>query len=338
MKLVKLLTLAVALNSVMLPAQSMHKAALTVSHKIQPAITIAHINTNNVKTAQEAYAFEAQWSPTVRYVALGTVAAIVAYTLYLWSSKQTPVISTETYHNFEQLAVENQKALVKVAGEIVELQARKGKADALAAAAKSLTEKLQAQDINQEWVNKKLSDASTALFNTASSTASSIAGTTSSILTYGIGATAATTLGSYAYGAVSPFMPRIPTAGNLQWFITNRTDYERNVMDIQRYFRNYAVNYNEICDVMQLMVYDLEKIVAYLQHFNENISSQAYIKAHVKLVCATCQRYTNNIIQLTHDVVDALNAQEDVAMAAEKLGLMLGEVNSAKIFVNTYHI
>ena len=338
MKLIKVVTLTLALNGVVTPAQGMEQSVHLhdVRATIQNPITIEKVNAPRVQAAYEAYAHEAQWAPTVRYAALGAVTAITAYGLYYWLKKPksvTPVLTADSYKNFENLTKQEQKDLTQLAGKIFDLQEAKTKAAEAIIAEKLDKAAKQAQESYAAWFEQTISKTTTSLSNAASS----VAGTTSSVLMYGIGATAATTLGSYAYGAVSPFIPTIPTTGNLHWYINARTDYERNVNDLGRYMKNYATLQHEIHDVMQLIVFDIEKIVAYLQHFSTTITAENYHPQYAQLAQATCQRYIKNITHMTNDVVEAFNAEEQLQLIAEKLMFMVSEVNSAKLFVNAYY-
>lgn len=307
MKLFKVLTLTLALNGIALPMQGMQQDAplQDVLATIQNPITIEQVNAQRVQTAFEAYAYEAQWAPTVRYAALGAVTAIAVYGIYKWRTQTPPVMTDNVYTgHFSKLSNFKDEEAVKKA-------------------AKTWFEELQKLEKEQQgW------------------------GFMNQLKTSGTWVAAQTTIGIAASSVGSLYMSMshyIPTAGNLQWYINARTDYTRNVGDeryvgdLQRYMRNYALYKKEIHDVMQLIVFDIEKITAYLRHFNESLAQQTLLPANAVYARATCQRYTNNITAMTNDVVDALNADEPLPMIAEKLMFMLSEVNSAKLFVNAYY-
>lgn len=303
MKLVKIVTLAMLLNGITQTATA----------------AIEHVNTQRVQAAYDAYTYESSWAPTVRYVAFGTLTAAVAYGLYTWLRR--PVLNADAQKTIENLSAEECKNLVQAAALILQQERDRLTQNAINASKEAE---------NLPFLQRTLTSAS--------NIASAVGSAASSTLTYGFGVAGATTLSSYAYGAVSPYLPTIPTAGSLTWYITARTDYDRNVMDIQRYLKHSRVFQNEVNDVMQLIVFDTEKIVAYLKHFDTYLANQTYVKiGMIDYVRKTNERYTHNIIALTNELVDALNEQEDVASIVEKLVLVLSEVNSAKMFVNAYY-
>jgi hypothetical protein len=153
---------------------------------------------------------------------------------------------------------------------------------------------------------------------------------------FSYGLTATQSLGSYAYGAVSPFIPTIPTTGNLTWYISARTDYNRNINDMQRRMKQYALFQDEIREITDLLVIDIEKIVAYLQHFNEHLATQIHLTRQA-LAQTTCQRYSNTIKYFTDELVTSINNEDPTSVIIEKLDFLMSEIKSTIVFVSAYH-
>lgn len=299
MKLLKLVTLTLALNSIVPSTHCMEQALAA----LKAPITIEHINAQRVQAAYEAYAYEAQWAPTVRYAALGAVTAIAAYGIYTWFKK--PTLSPEAASYINGLSKEERN---KFFTDAVNTMA-------------SLKKAAETKNTKQPW-SEWASENGTSILSWA---------------TFTSGLAALQNVNAYAQAALAQHIPTIPTTGNLQWYINARTDYERNVSDIQRYMKYYAVYKTEIHDVMQLIVLDVEKIVGYLNHLNTTLIEIDIPKTVANHHAITCQRYINNITAMTNDMVDAFNTDEQLPVIIEKLVMMLSEVNSAKLFVNAYY-
>ena len=145
-----------------------------------------------------------------------------------------------------------------------------------------------------------------------------------------------------AIGALINNVPRafasLPTAGTLTWFVQERTEYQRNMSDLKRYITYPIFFQQEIQDVenpAQLIVLDIEKIVAYLQNFAQKIETEnmpAYL-------IGTCNRYQTNLENLANTIIDHINANRNAAPQklqelGEILHLLDTEVTSAQDFVS----
>lgn len=121
----------------------------------------------------------------------------------------------------------------------------------------------------------------------------------------------------------------LPLKANLSHYIAARTDFERNLSDLQRYLKNYTLFENEINGVIQAVVFDVEKIVGYLQHFKTNGVPALASRQH-----EVCQRYINNITLITNNLVLETNADKPLPIIIENFGLLVSEIQSAKVFVD----
>lgn len=121
----------------------------------------------------------------------------------------------------------------------------------------------------------------------------------------------------------------LPLKANLSNYISARTDLERNLSDLQRYLKNHTLFQDEINGVIQAVVFDVEKIVGYLQHFKSNGLSASASRQH-----EVCQRYINNITLITNNLVLETNADKPLPIIIENFGLLVSEIQSAKVFVD----
>ena len=146
-----------------------------------------------------------------------------------------------------------------------------------------------------------------------------------SVVTSGTYYVALGALVSNAHKAIS----YLPTADTLSWFITARTEYNRNMTDLLRYSKLPALFQHEIQEVVQLLMLDIEKILGYLQIFAQTM------KADQKpdYVITRCNRYLENLEQLTNKLIDTANTMStSELMPATQL--LQAEVNSAQDFVS----
>ena len=272
--------------------------------RVTPSVPLEYINHDHVQTAKNDLIHEAQWANPVRYAIAGVALAALTYGAYKWL-KPEPTITADAYKTFRDLSNLDQSRLVSRASAIFDAWHKKTQ----------LIMQNAADEHNQlPFYTKIGSWAKDNAYWLGSIALSQIA----------LGATI-----EAASNGLTALNYYIPTTGTLHWFITSRTEYDRNIKDLTRYLEFPELFQDEITDVVHLMTTDLEKIVGYLNYF------EGVLKQQVKAapVVQRCISYYKNIELLTNNLADAINHAAPMQDILVKISLVAAEVQSARSFV-----
>lgn len=277
--------------------------------------------------AEQAYENEVKWATPFRIAAGAVTFAAVAYLLYHYTRKPTPVITQDTWRYFENMSPEEQKAFMQKAGALFEQ-------------AKPVTEKPK----EKTWPELAL-NAATLVRDGSWWMVSS--------LTYQIAV-----LGIMGFGGslFSSITRAIPTKGSLSWYIAARTNYAAlaNLLFPQERIHartalpflndpflavnggmNGLVSAEEMTPVLQLFILEVEKIIGYLRYTGTHLELQTPFAGHIK---GLCQSYAASITTIVNELVEQCNYKSATKeTVGQTINRIASEIQRATILMDTFN-
>lgn len=308
----------------------------TKRSKTSTQITIELIDQANIQEAQQAYTKQAQWAPIVKYALLGAGASFLGYVVYKWWTKPTlsadDISKVKEYLKKKSLELPTKdtvsndlinKATEQIEQKLLDLSTKEAVSqDDIKKTAEYLKKENSLAQSTQEAVNKNggfFDGLGTGIVNTTGSIGSFLATQASLAI--------AMSIGTYGVAQASKL---IPTTGNLDWYIMNRTAYAQNITYLKQSFVYYAIFKESVATTAQLLMRDIEKILGYLAYCTEITFIKKSPAVQMALHDRTLfiEEHANNFAQLINDdqplekILAAMTLLEtDIANAIKFIGV-----------------